>query len=193
MDPVRHFEADTVAAYAERRLPASERARFEEHLATCASCREELVAICRILVSRRTSRLRTSLHFAAAASVVLLVSVPLIRYGRDDGAGLGPAPHRGSPAPGVEVETVLPQAESEVPWGAPLRFVWRDIGEGGTFRLTLLDEAGNLVWTVDTGDTTAVAPEHLPLERGGTYFWYVDALSPDGRSATSGPRSFRLR
>lgn len=193
MDPVRHFEADTVAAYAERRLPPWERARFEEHMATCAPCREEVIAVRRILDARRRPALRAPGLLAAAASVVLLVSAPLIWYGTAHHTGLEPALRRSFPGPGPTVETRLPAMDGELPAGAPLRFVWSNAGEGSTFRLTLLDQAGNLVWTIDTGDTAAAAPENLPLVAGETYFWYVDALSPDGRSSTSGPRSFRLR
>lgn len=193
MDPVRHFEADTVAAYAEGRMDPDERARFEDHLAICAPCREEMIAVRRILDTRRTSLLRSPLLLAAAASVVLLVAVPLIRHGGENQPGPGAVLHRSFPTAGAPVETVAPLNDAEVQGGTPLRFVWRNEEEGSTFRLTLLDEEGNLVWSTNTGDTTVAVPEEIRLDRGGVYFWYVDALSPDGRSATSGPRSFRLQ
>ncbi|HSG48513.1 MAG TPA: hypothetical protein VLA43_11910, partial [Longimicrobiales bacterium] len=158
-----------------------------------APCREEVIAIRRILDARRRPALRAPGLLAAAASVVLLVSAPLVWYGTAHHTGLEPALRRSFPGPGPTVETRLPAVDGELPAGTPLRFVWSNAGEGSTFRLTLLDQAGNLVWTIDTGDTAATAPENLPLVGGETLFWYVDALSPDGRSSTSGPRSFRLR
>lgn len=193
MDSLFHSEAETVAAYAERRLDPHDQDLFEEHLATCARCRDEVVAVRLILDSRRKSALRRPFFLAAAASVVLLVSLPFARDVWKVRTDPLPALRQGFPVRGGLVETLFPEVGEAIPGGDPPRFVWKDTGEGSTFRVTLLDEEGNLLWSTRTSDTTAAVPEELRLESGGTYYWYVDALSSEGRSTTSGPRRFIVR
>lgn len=74
---------------------------------------------------------------------------------------------------------------------AGLRFVWRSAGPAATYRLTLTDPSGAPVWTSSAPDTAVVLAETVKLEGGRAYFWYVDALLPDGRSATTGVQQFR--
>src|SRR6059036_1669416 len=52
----RHLTVEDVAAYADRGLAAAERARVEAHLAACAECRAEVVAVARL--SRSFARRR---------------------------------------------------------------------------------------------------------------------------------------
>jgi hypothetical protein len=48
------------------------------------------------------------------------------------------------------------------------------------------------VWTESTSDTTLAPRAAAKLSRGGSYFWYVDALGPDGRSATTGVQRIQI-
>ena len=68
-------------------------------------------------------------------------------------------------------------------------FTWRSVAEGATYRLSLTDEAGDVLWTVNTPDTT-VALVDIMLEADQLYYWYVDALLHDGGSATTGVQQF---
>jgi len=72
-----HLDAHVVAAYLDRRLPDAETATVEAHIANCADCRSEVVALSEFL---RPRRLRRPLHYAglaiAAAAVLLLFVSP---------------------------------------------------------------------------------------------------------------------
>ena len=100
----RHLTVDEVAAYADRGLAAPERARVEEHLAACAACRAEVVAVTRLtrsIASRR--RWAVMAPLAAAAAVLVLLFAPWQRPGQQAGRlqcvrGL-PREARAGPAP----------------------------------------------------------------------------------------------
>jgi hypothetical protein len=192
-DNFGHFEPETVAAYAEHRLNPTDLAQMEAHLAECALCRGEILAVRRIIDPRAASRWRRPPYWAAAAAVVLLMvggRVSWTRFGPGD--GLGSLPDRSHAAPGTGLEGHLPEADGSVAPGSEVRFVWGATAEGSTFRVTVLDERGVLLWSEETGDTAVAMPPGI-LDRGETYFWYVDALAPDGHSLTSGPRRFVVR
>jgi hypothetical protein len=72
-------------------------------------------------------------------------------------------------------------------------FAWHAGDAGSRFKLTLVDEQGATLWSVDTGDTVVTPPHDVFLAPGRTYFWYVDALGADGRSMTSGAHRFTVR
>ena len=192
-DPAGHFEPEIVAAYAEHRLNPGERSRVEEHLAECAICREEILAVRRIVHARLASPWRRPPYWAAAAAVVLLMvggRVSWTRFGPGD--GVGSFPDRSHTAQGNDLAGHLPEADGSVEAGSEVRFVWGATAEGSTFRVTVLDERGVLLWSEETGDTAVAMPPGI-LDRGAAYFWYVDALATDGRSLTSGPRRFVVR
>jgi hypothetical protein len=69
-------------------------------------------------------------------------------------------------------------------------FIWRAAPGEPLYRLTIADRTGRTLWTGDTPDTTLVPPRALRLDRGSKHFWYVDALDVEGRSVTTGTRSF---
>src|SRR5690348_20746 len=73
----RHLTVEDVAAYADRGLARPERARAEEHLAACAACRAEVVAVARLTRSLATRRRWVVMApLAAAAAVLVLVVAP---------------------------------------------------------------------------------------------------------------------
>ena len=192
-DPAGHFEPEIVAAYSEHRLNPGERSRVEEHLAECAICREEILAVRRIVHARLASPWRRPPYWAAAAAVVLLMVGGASAWHRlrpDGRAGF--PPDRSLLAPANGLETLSPEADGSVAPGSGTRFVWSARGGGSTFRVTVLDERGVLLWSEETGDTAVAMPPGI-LDRGAAYFWYVDALATDGRSLTSGPRRFVVR
>src|SRR2546426_11618463 len=80
----RHLTAEDVAAYADRGLVAAERARVEAHLAACAECRAEVVAVARLSRSfARRGRWAGMAPPSAAAVLVLF----LARWPRPRGPG----------------------------------------------------------------------------------------------------------
>lgn len=192
-DRRNHLSVRRAAAYLDRALSPEERASIEEHLADCEICRDEVVESARILEAVGGSgRSRRWAVGAATAAAAVLLGMFALETGLP---GIG-TPSRDqlrdaapSSAEGVQrIEAIRP-----VPGGrtgpADLRFVWRAAGSDATYRLTVSRPDGEVVVAASTADTTFDAA-HSDLERGERYFWYVDALSRDGRTATTGVRSF---
>jgi hypothetical protein len=69
-------------------------------------------------------------------------------------------------------------------------FQWRS-RQGDSYRVTVLTESGEPVWTAETTDTSISLPTGITLEPGRGYFWRVDAVA-DGLSATSGVQRFQV-
>src|SRR3989442_8733126 len=72
----RHLDSGEVAAYLARALPGADRAQVEDHLAACAACRGEVVAVARLLRARPGQRRWYLPAGVAAAAAVLLLVVP---------------------------------------------------------------------------------------------------------------------
>ncbi len=183
--PNLHLETGEVASYLDRALAPDEQARVEAHLADCADCRRELIEVSRLRHARFRSRwwvLGPALAAAAAALLFVTRSPdtpatePVLRDGGE------PALTIGLVAPG----------DSAVSPGS-LTFTWRSAAPRASYRLTLSDERGDVVWSATSIDTTQRPPSRVSWRTGRTYFWYVDALLPDGRSVTSGVRRFTVR
>ena len=178
--PGAHPDAVTLAEYIDRRLAEADRGAVAEHLIGCVSCRSNVADVSRVTGAEALRRraLAGATMVMGAAAVLLFVVVPrdatvppfepVERFG---GAGAIPA-----------ILVWSPDARSTA------AFAWSPIAPGAQYRLSLTDAAGDEVWTVSTPDTTATRPASVVLARGADYFWVVDALLPDGGTATSGIR-----
>src|SRR5438094_80632 len=95
----RHLTVADVAAYADRGLAAAERARVEAHLAGCAECRAEVVAVARLSRSfARRRRWAVMAPLAAAAALVLFLAPwPRVRGPASSAGPGGPGPARRRP------------------------------------------------------------------------------------------------
>jgi hypothetical protein len=71
-----------------------------------------------------------------------------------------------------------------------VRFQWRSRA-ADSYRITLLTETGEPLWTEETSDTALTLPATITLEVGRLYFWRVDAVA-DGVSATTGIHKFEV-
>ena len=71
-------------------------------------------------------------------------------------------------------------------------FRWRSGGVDATYRLTVQDRSGGVVWDTTVADTAVALPRQLVLEKG-QYFWSVDAQLADGGSAKAGAHQFTVR
>lgn len=170
---------------------------LETHLLTCATCREEvrlgLVVRAELGAPAALHRVRSLprrkswlfLGAAAAAAVVFVMARPSFQDRSDRPVVRGseegtPVISAVSPAPGAVLSP------------ATLAFVWRSAGTGAQYRVTVTSERGDVVWTGGSADTVQRVPSNARLSDGKTYFWYVDALLPDGAAATSRVARFTL-
>jgi hypothetical protein len=152
-----------------------------------------VVEITRVLHSKpreeRWRRRRWVIGAAAAALLLFVLGRPLTNGGssRTD-------TFRAS-APAADVtrqESVVASAPSPGTVAGPdsVVFAWRGVGADVLYRLTVTDAEGKAVWTESTSDTVLTMRASGSLRRGETYYWFVDALRPDGTSATSGVQRF---
>lgn len=187
-----HLDPDQIAAYAERRLPAGERPAVEAHLADCHRCRAEAVAAARLLgAARRGRRLAIAVPLvSAAAAMTLWVVTGSTPEPSTLASRLRPGDSAGRE--GVPELTVHAPADRAMVERAGLVFVWRSSGVDARYRLVLAAPSGEPVWDTTVSDTSVSPPADLVLDRGARYLWYVDALLPDARTATTGVRELTL-
>jgi hypothetical protein len=188
-----------VERFVSGRLPEAEGEAFEAHLLECEACREET----RIAMTLReefaaspsapgkTGRLRSRPWWlagvAAAAAVFIMVLVRTTANGIHDSPVV-----RGTGDEGLPAVTIIgPTAATRVS-RAGLVFVWHSAGKSAAYKVTLTNETGDVVWKGATADTIQRPPNSVRLERRAIYFWYVDALLPDGRSAISAVQRFSV-
>lgn len=182
---VEHLSPDTVAAFLEGRASGEERARAVAHFARCAACREELREVGRMVRHGRRRRLAILVPLAAAAGALFFL------WPSQPPPGDVPAVVR-SPTTAARLAVVAPASSAEVAADSVV-FTWRSAGVGANYRVTVATEDGSTVWTGTTGDTTVSLPDSVTLAPGRTWFWYVDALFPDGRSSATGIQRLRTR
>ena len=181
----RHLTVDDVAAYVDRGLAAPERARVEEHLAACAACRTEVVAVARLsrtLAARR--RWAVMAPLAAAAAVLVLLFAPWQRPGQHA------APVLREPA---VTATVAPAPIMPRGGVATLpALIWSSVPHADRYQVTLYDEAGSVLWETHTADTAVAVPETVRLIPGVPHYWKVAARTELGRWVASDLTSFTL-
>jgi anti-sigma factor RsiW len=183
-----HLANGLAAAYVDGRLAAVEVSRVEAHLAECDACRLEIVAIRRLLRSRTRRRLWPAIAGLAAAAALLLML-----FRPDERGGSGKPPLRGGGTGDVEAPVAITPAANATISTESIGFTWRGSRAAVSYRLTLTDERGDVVWSTQTTDTAVVIPSSVRLGNGRVYYWYVDALLPDGRSTTTGVHRFDVR
>jgi anti-sigma factor RsiW len=181
--PDGHLDPHEVASYLSGKADPAARTRVETHLADCAECTAELVAVRRL--HRGAPRTRRWLGVTAAAAAV--IAVVLI------GPRLGERQTRTPPVRGDEstpaVVTLSP------PDGATLTapvFAWRPVAGATAYRIAITRADGDSVWAASVRDTSIRAPEGVLVPSAEGYFWYVDALLADGRSVAGTAHEFRL-
>jgi hypothetical protein len=190
-----HLKDDVLAAYLDRALPAAERRVAEDHLAECATCRDEVVAMSKLLADqapvRRWSRLWVPVAMVAAAAIAFAVIGPW-RAAPGPSTAPGDRMRESTLVGGASrraVAVVMPGEGDTVRPGG-LRFAWRPVAPNASYLLKVSDET-SVRWMKDTADTTVALPDSVRLEPGRGYTWWVDALTADGHVASTGVRQFR--
>ena len=180
-----HMNEFEVAAYLDRRLPASDRDRLERHLADCEDCRQEVSEIHRILVrGRRRRRILVGGVLLATAAALLLVVRPAVLASRGAIGTLQVRDAGSSP-------TLIAYGPSGEAALRSLRFVWGAAPGVTTYRLTVSGDDGVPVWTASVSDTVMILPDSVRLQAGRRYLWIADALLQDGATRSTGLREFQ--
>jgi anti-sigma factor RsiW len=184
-----HVSSEDLAAYLSRNLSPSERALVEQHLAQCESCRRELAAAQDLLARRKQPLKMGSLGLVAVAiAVVLILKVPSSRTPLVNDVPRS----RGTASPATGVAVVEPAAGS-ITGDSAIAFSWSSVGSGAQYHVSLLTDAGDQIWQLETTATNAKLPDSVDLLPNTSYVWYVDALRAGGDSISSGPITFRTR
>jgi anti-sigma factor ChrR (cupin superfamily) len=190
-----HISTDDLAELVDGQLSADRQAVVDAHLAVCERCRAELLSAAAIVDSASTAPTRRSSSrwlvagaAVAAAAVAMLMVLP--RATKRD--ALVPASEREQRgASSATIATVSPGGGAQISRSA-VHFTWHGDGRS-SYRLILMDSEGTPVFTISTPNTTVVPPDTLRLVGGAHYFWYVDALQPDGSSASTPLNGFTIR
>jgi len=181
-----HVKDIDIAAYLDRGLGPDQLERVEEHLSSCSYCRENVIKTQELVAAaHRPRRFYHGIAIIAAAAAVAIFAVPTLRpllnrdarnVLRDDGAKAGIVAY----GPIGEVT------------GPGLRFTWGASAGALSYRLSLTNSAGVAIWTSSGTDTTASLPDSVPIIRGATYTWTVDAVIDDGTTRSTGLHEFGI-
>jgi hypothetical protein len=188
-----HVTSEELAAYLDRRLDAISSAALERHLADCADCRADLVDARSLLQSTaaspallRTARPPRARIWVAAAAVLIIAILPLAQRAMQPRDSTPTVRTTRMARNGIDV---LAPREHSVE-AATIVFAWRPVEGASTYRLTVTDSSGTPLFTTATTDTSAAPPAGTVFRRGSAYLWYVDGLTTDGQTMSSGVRSF---
>lgn len=190
-DPLpEHPSSDLMASYLSGRIAPSERATLEAHLAECRTCRRQATSARRLLATYRSRRpLVWMAPVAAAAALALVVFAP--RPETDvPGSEVLRARQQPGGAEGASALRIISPASGDTIDRAGIVFAWQSHPGKPLFRLTLSDGSGRELWSAESRDTALILPAGVSLDRGRTYFWYVDAVGADGRSLTTRTQRF---
>jgi len=194
-----HLTAGEIAGFLDADLAPAERFRIEAHLDECAECRDELAAVSglahsapRPALALRRRLVRRWLPFAIGSALAAsLAAFLLLRP-----AHVGPFQSREKlRAPDVRegrahLETISPRPDSAIT-ASRIGFRWKG-SAAVLYRITVLTERGEPVWTADTQDTVIALPGTIALVPGRTYFWQVEGIA-DGIVSSTGYQTLRVR
>ena len=192
-DPI-HITDEDLAAWLDGTLEGAARANAEQHLVACDECRAVVVQAGGTIALRKRTRAwpwAAGGLAAAAAMVILVVSRPPVPFATTNAVERAHAP----------VTEDVPRFEARAPEMRAtvardsLAFAWEAEPEGTVYQLTISDDRGRVVFTTRTADTAFVLPRDsaTAITAGPVYYWLVEALLPDLRSATTAARSFTVR
>jgi hypothetical protein len=184
-----HLEVGEVVGYLAGTLTSAEREWVEFHLADCADCTSEVVSAKRLYQANRAPVRRLAAVAAAAAVAASVAGIALLGPGLVHRGPAGTLPVRGAePRPAVTV--VLPADRAVL--GAAPNFTWRAVPGATAYRILVSRPDGDSVWATTTSDTTVRGPEEVSRAGPGLYYWYVDVLLDDARSAAGLVHEFRI-
>lgn len=188
-----HLTNGMLADYLDRRLSGEALRQAEAHLADCDDCCEQLIVATRSLSELDQRRRRPLMVWtglaAATLAGVLILGPGLLDRGADQEPVLRDGSGAVSQAGEDPIDVLAPSIGAELRRDS-LHFVWRPIAQDAFYSFTVTDAVGDVIWEGSTKDTVLDLTSRIMLEDGKRYFWYVDALFGEGRSASTGVREF---
>lgn len=194
-----HLGPNDLAGFLDRDLSAAERRRVEAHLDRCPECRHELAEVARVAetaqsgggIARKAPARRWVPLVLTGALAASLVGVALIRRSQTPEDQRIAQPVR---APSLNegrarIGMVSPGENATTP-ARGVSFTWRAL-VADFYRITILTDSGEPVWTLETPDTSVTLPTRFSLLPGRAYFWRVDAISA-GITASTGSHRFQV-
>ncbi|MEO5826346.1 MAG: tetratricopeptide repeat protein, partial [Gemmatimonadales bacterium] len=169
----------TLAAVADGALRGTELTAAHAHLASCSYCRRQLAAVGVLMADPAVaatipdagSRSPSARRLGRTAALVTAIAAALI---------LVVLPAR-SPDSTVHREPTLAASAAPIPI-APLgrvvtarTFTWSRVDEASSYRVTLFDSAGTVLFEAQVGDTTVGMPDSVRLDPRDAYRWQVEA------------------
>lgn len=201
MQSSEHLTDSEIAGFVDGDVTAAERRRVEEHAEACSSCRAALVDVLRAVDSyaganpahgraradtRRRRLLAGIAGLAAAAVVLLVVGLPSAQSPVEQPVR---APLGGESGQS-DIQVASPADNDTVP-AVGARLTWSSSG-ADVYSVTIQDDAGTPLWSVQTSDTSLAVPADAGLTAGRLYFWRVDGVTA-GITSTTGARVFHTR
>jgi anti-sigma factor RsiW len=191
-----HPRDEEIAAFLDGGLSAADRATVSRHLAVCDDCRALLGALpeqprTKPLLTRGRAGLLLWPALAGVAAA-LLIAVNLSSRSRRPTGDADPL--RGDTALTIEGSVLgvsSPADGARVPVDS-LVFRWSSAGTGATYHFSIVDAVGDAVWSAEVGTNDIVLPAATVagLRAEATYYWRVDAMLQDLRTASTGPQGF---
>ncbi|HET6363066.1 MAG TPA: zf-HC2 domain-containing protein [Gemmatimonadota bacterium] len=192
MTHTEHLDPGQTASYLENACEGEERSRIEAHLAECTECCRELVDLDQTIRTMPTrARGRTVIPLIVVGAAAALVGLYVLQPSETAQVVPEDAPivQRSQPEERSGIAILGPEAGAVVDAGEVV-LRWAPVEPDARYLVTVTTSDGDSVWALMTPDSAAAIP--VALEAGGEYLWYVDALLPDGGTATSGIRHFRV-
>jgi hypothetical protein len=204
MDPGAHLSEIELSGLLDHALAGEDRVRAEQHLEGCAECRAEWLAVARLADSyeakdrstaprptlRRPARrwlpLAVGGALAAGLAALLLFRPDLVTRVQPREPLRAPDFSEGR----TRLEIVSPSPDSSVSRPG-LSLIWHG-SAASLYRVIVLTESGEPVWTADTPDTTVALPDGVTLLPGRLYFWRVEGIA-NGITASTGANRLRVR
>ncbi|HET8635049.1 MAG TPA: CHAT domain-containing protein [Gemmatimonadales bacterium] len=186
----------TISRFAAEGMRGPEAARAADHLASCASCRGNLVGLLELLsdpaVAAEVRRLeavpgrpgRRVLAVAGAVAAVALL-VLMVRSPAPE----RPLDHRGPTLTAADAPALL-LPDGDVAEASA--FEWSSVIGADRYRLTLFRDDGRVLFEQETQDTTVALPDTVGLAPAVTYYWKVEARTGWDRWTASELIPFRI-
>lgn len=182
-----HPPEETLAAYVDGALTATEKVAVERHLDGCHECMASIAAVARLMESAplAAARPRPAAMIRRAWWAIPLAAAGIVLMLTPRNPAVRERVQREEDLPPISVVAPLNDATTDV---AKTLLAWRSFA-GAEYRTYVLDARGAVVWSTVTSDTAAVIPAGI-LEHDEGYFWYADAVA-DRIVATTGVQHFQ--